>query len=42
MEELIIKKIDGKWTVNGKYFNDLSPNEINALTNFIKEYDFKD
>jgi len=42
MEKLIIENIDGKWSVNGKFFNELSPNEKNALSNFIKEYDFSE
>lgn len=42
MEKLIIEKIDGKWSVNGKFFNELSPNEKNALVSFIKEYDFSE
>jgi hypothetical protein len=40
MEELTIKKIDGRWTVNGKTFNELKLNERNALAGFIKDFEF--
>lgn len=38
MEKFTIEKIEGRWTVNGKQFNELSPNEVIALDNFIKDY----
>lgn len=37
--KLVIEVINGKWTVNGKLLRDLTPNEKNALDQFIKNYD---
>lgn len=37
--KLIIEVIDGKWTINGKLFHELNPNEKNALDQFIKSYE---
>jgi len=39
--KLIIEVLDGKWTVNGKLLNELTPNEKNALDQFIKNYDYE-
>lgn len=39
--KLIIEVIDGKWTINGKLFNELTPNEKNALDQFIKSVDYE-
>ena len=38
--KLTIEVIDGKWTVNGKLLNELTPNEKNTLVQFIKNYDY--
>lgn len=40
MEKMTIEKIDGRWTVNGKIYKELTPNEIQALASFIKEFEF--
>ena len=37
--KLVIEVIDGKWTINGKSFNELTPNERNSLDQFIKSYE---
>jgi len=37
--KLVIEVIDGKWTINKKSFNELTPNEKNALDQFIKSYE---
>lgn len=37
--KLVIEVIDGKWTINGKSFYELTPNEKNALDQFIKSYE---
>jgi len=34
-----IRLINGKWCVNGKSFNELTPNEIIILDKFIKDYE---
>ena len=39
--KLIIEIINSKWTVNGKILNELTPNEKNALDQFIKNYDYE-
>ena len=39
--KLTIEVIDGKWHVNGKLLNELTPNEKNALDKFIKSYDYE-
>lgn len=39
---LIIQPIDNYWTVNGKRFNDLTQEEKDNLTKFIKSYDRTD
>jgi len=39
--KLVIEVIDGKWTINGKLFNELTPNEKNALDQFIKSVDYE-
>jgi hypothetical protein len=33
-----IKLIGGKWLVNGKSFNELTPNEIILLDQFFENY----
>ena len=38
--KLVIEVIDGKWTINGKLFKELTPNEKNALDQFIKSVDY--
>ena len=38
--KMIIEIINSKWTVNGKLLNELTPNEKNALDQFIKNYDY--
>jgi mannitol/fructose-specific phosphotransferase system IIA component len=37
--ELIIKQINNKWTVNEKFFNEMTEREKEVLTNFIKNYE---
>ena len=37
--KLTIEVINGRWTVNGKLMHELTPNEINALDQFIKSYE---
>lgn len=37
--KLIIERIDNKWTVNGKFFAELSKDERELLAKFIKSYD---
>jgi hypothetical protein len=37
--KLTIEVINGKWTVNGKILSELTPNEKNALDQFIKSYE---
>ena len=37
--KLVIELINSKWTVNGKLFHELNPNEKNALDQFIKSYE---
>lgn len=37
--KLVIELINSKWTVNGKLFYELTPNEKNALDQFIKSYE---
>ena len=37
--KLVIEVINGKWTVNGKLLNELTPPEKNALDQFIKSYE---
>jgi hypothetical protein len=37
--KLTIEVIDGRWTINGKSFQELTPNEKNALDQFIKSYE---
>jgi len=37
--KLTIEVINGKWTVNGKILIELTPNEKNALDQFIKSYE---
>lgn len=39
--KLIIEIKDAKWTVNGKLLSELTPNEKNALDQFIKNYDYE-
>ena len=39
--KLTIEVINGKWTVNGKLLHELSPNEKNALDQFIKSVDYE-
>lgn len=39
--KLTIEVINGKWTVNGKLLNELTPNEKNALDQFIKSVDYE-
>lgn len=39
MDELIIKKIGGFWTVNDKRLRDCTSYEQNLLANFIKSLD---
>jgi hypothetical protein len=39
--KLTIELIGAKWHVNGKLFNELSPNEKMALEQFIKNYDYE-
>ena len=39
--KMIIEIINSKWTVNGKLLNELTPNEKNALDQFIKNYDYE-
>ena len=39
--KLTIEVIKGKWHVNGKILNELTPNEKNALDQFIKNYDYE-
>ena len=39
--KMIIEIINSKWTVNGKILNELTPNEKNALDQFIKNYDYE-
>lgn len=34
-----IKLINGKWTINGKSFAQLTPNEKIILDKFIKDYE---
>jgi hypothetical protein len=36
--EVTIKQIDGKWTVNGKTYNDLSIHEIGMLNAFFADW----
>jgi hypothetical protein len=36
--EAIIKNIDGKWTVNGKTYNELSVHEIGMLNAFFADW----
>lgn len=36
--ELLIRIEDGRWTVNGKKFEDLTPNEITALDAFFENF----
>lgn len=36
--EALIKQIDGKWTVNGKTYNDLSIQEIGMLNSFFASW----
>ena len=38
--KLVIEIIEGKWNVNGKLLHELTPNEKNALDQFIKNYDY--
>jgi uncharacterized protein YbgA (DUF1722 family) len=38
--KLTIEVINGKWHVNGKTLNELTPNEKNALDQFIKNYEY--
>lgn len=35
---MTIELKNGKWTVNGKSYSELSPNEINALDNFFENF----
>jgi hypothetical protein len=37
--KLTIEIINGKWHVNNKLLSELSPNEKNALDQFIKSYE---
>ena len=37
--KLIIEVINGKWHVNNKLLQELTPNEKNALDQFIKSYE---
>ena len=37
--KLTIEIINSKWTVNGKLLHELTPNEKNALDQFIKSYE---
>jgi hypothetical protein len=37
--KLTIEVIDGRWQVNGKILSELTPNEKNALDQFIKSYE---
>ena len=39
--KMIIEIINSKWTVNGKLLHELSPNEKNALDQFIKSVDYE-
>lgn len=39
--KLTIEVINGKWYVNGKLLHELSPNEKNALGQFIKSVDYE-
>ena len=39
--KLVIELINAKWTVNGKLFHELNPNEKNALEQFIKSVDYE-
>ena len=39
--KLTIEVINGKWRVNGKLLHELSPNEKNALDQFIKSGDYE-
>ena len=39
--KLTIEVINGKWHVNGKLLHELSPNEKNALDQFIKSIDYE-
>ncbi len=35
MDSMTIKLIDGKWFLNNKSFEELSPNEIQCMDNFF-------
>jgi hypothetical protein len=37
--KLTIEIINGKWHVNNKLLSELTPNEKNALDQFIKSYE---
>jgi hypothetical protein len=37
--KLTIEVINGRWMVNGKLLSELTPNEKNALDQFIKSYE---
>lgn len=36
---MTIELINGKWTINGKTFEQMTPKEKIILDNFIKDYD---